>query len=136
MRVVLDANVWVSALLSRVGAPARLVERWLEGELEAIVCPRLLAELERTLRSPKLRQRVAEEDAGEFVALVRDLAEVVPDPTDPPPTRSKDPDDDYLIALAASERVQIVSGDAHLLALGGTVPVISPREALDRLDLR
>ena len=133
MRFVLDTNVLVSALLSRTGAPARLLERWLDGELELVVCEELLTELGRTLLSPKLEQRITEQDAAQFVALLRDLAEVFPDPIDAPPTRSKDPSDDYLIALAARERARIVSGDAHLLALRKTIPVSSPRAALDLL---
>jgi hypothetical protein len=38
------------------------------------------------------------------------------------------------VALAARERARVVSGDAHLLALRGQVPVLSPRETLDLLD--
>lgn len=134
MRFVLDVNVFISALLSRTGAPARLLERWLEGELELVVCEKLLEELERALRSPKLSNRVAERDTRDFLALVRDLGELVPDPTDPPPIRSQDPNDDYLIALAAREHVRLVSGDSHLLALSEAIPVSSPRAALNLLD--
>lgn len=133
MRLVPDVNVLVAGLLSRTGAPARLLERWLEGELELVVCEELLDELERTLRYPKVSRRVADNDAKDFVALIRDLAELVPDPTDPPPIRSSDPKDDYLIALAAREHARLVSGDAHLLALSEAIPVSSPRAALELL---
>lgn len=134
MRVVLDVNVLISALLSRTGAPARLLERWLEGELELVVCEKLLDELARALRSPKLSDRIAESDARELLELVRDLSEFVPDPADPPPIRSQDPHDDYLIALAAREHARLVSGDSHVLALSETIPVSSPRAALSLLD--
>lgn len=130
---MLDANVLVSALLSRVGAPARLVERWLEGDLELVVCPRLLAEVERALRSPKLQERVSDEVVAEFLSLLGELA-LVPDPSDPPPIRSQDPGDDYVIALAARERARIASGDEHLLALQDALPIVSPRAALDLFD--
>jgi putative PIN family toxin of toxin-antitoxin system len=133
LRFVLDVNVLISGLLSGIGAPARLLERWLEGELELVVCEKLLDELERALRTPKLRRRVAQENARDFVALIRDLAELVPDPADPPPIRSQDPGDDYLIALAAREHARLVSGDAHLLGLSEALPVFSPRAALDLL---
>jgi len=133
LRFVLDANVFVSGLLSRTGAPARLLERWLDGSFELIVSEQLLDELERTLGAAKIRKRIASEDAQQFVGLVRDIADLVPDPAEPPPVRSKDPKDDYLIALAASERAQLVSGDAHLLELEGAIPVLSPRAALDLL---
>ena len=127
-------NVLVSGLLSRTGAPALLLQHWLDGRFELIVCEELLAELERTLGAPKIRRRIDEETAIDFVSLVRNLAELVPDPIDPPSIRSEDPHDDYLIALAARERAGIVSGDAHLLALQEAIPVLSPRAALDSLD--
>jgi uncharacterized protein len=133
VRFVLDANVFVSALLSSTGAPARLLERWLDGDFELVVSEQLLNELEATLGVPKIRKRVSASDAAEFVMLVRDVADLALDPTDPPPTRSKDPKDDYLIALAARERARLVSGDAHLLALEGTIPVLTPRAALELL---
>lgn len=133
MRAVFDANVLVSAVLSRTGAPALLVERWLFGEFELVVSELLLAEVERTLPSPKLRTRVAPEIASGFLAILRELAENVADPPGVPPVRSRDPGDDYLVALAAAERVPLVSGDAHLLDLRAAIPVLAPREFLDTL---
>lgn len=134
MRAVLDANVLVSALISRTGAPARLVESWLAGELELVVCEALLAELERALAYPKVQERIAPADAERFVLVLRELAELVPDPEKAPSVRSSDPGDDYLLALAAREHAQIVSGDEHLLSLRDRIPVASPRQFLERLE--
>jgi uncharacterized protein len=134
VRVVLDANVVVSALLSRVGAPATLIRLWLAGEFDFVASELLLGEIERTLAAPKIRRRLAATDAQAFVALLRETVELVDDPEEPPPIRPPDPGDDYLLALAARERVPIVSGDAHLLALRGRAPVLSPREFLDQLE--
>ena len=134
MRAVLDANVLVSALISRVGAPARLVELWLEGEVELVVCETLLDEVQRTLNQPKIRSRVASEDATRFVRLLRELGEVVANPDGPPPLHSDDPGDDYLLALAARERTPLVSDDAHVLALSDKLPISSPRAFLEQLE--
>jgi predicted nucleic acid-binding protein len=49
-------------------------------------------------------------------------------PEAPPPVRCKDPDDDYLIALAHSRSAALISGDRHLLELAGKIPVFSPAE--------
>jgi putative PIN family toxin of toxin-antitoxin system len=133
VRVLFDANVLVSALLSRVGAPARLVGLWLEGEFELVVCPTLLAETRRALAHPKLRGSIDPEKAERFIEQVAELGEVVPDPERPPAVRSSDPGDDYLLALAARESVPVVSGDDHLLALRDRAPVFSPRDFLDQL---
>ncbi len=133
MRFVLDVNVFLSGLLSRSGAPARLLERWLDGDFELVVSEQLLTELDRTLRTAKLRKRIAAEDAARFLEVIRDLAELAPDPAEPPPARSADPGDDFLVALAAAERARLISGDAHLLALESAIPVLSPRAALELL---
>ncbi len=134
MRAVLDANVLVSALISRAGAPARLVELWLEGEVELVVCETLLDEVQRTLSQPKISSRVASEDATRFVRLLRELGEVVANPDGPLPLHSDDPGDDYLLALAARERTPLVSGDAHVLALSDKLPISSPRAFLAQLE--
>jgi predicted nucleic acid-binding protein len=47
---------------------------------------------------------------------------------------SLDPKDDYLIAAAAAARATLVSGDADLLELEGSIPVLSPRVFLDSLS--
>ena len=134
MRVVLDANVLVSALLSRSGAPAQIVHRWFDGECELVVCDALIGEVERVFAYPKIRAHIALEDAADFVRILREHADVVPDPDDPPPARSPDPGDDYLLTLASRERVPLVSGDAHLLGLGDRLPILSPRQFLEQLE--
>jgi uncharacterized protein len=133
VRALLDVNVLISGLLSRTGAPARLLGKWLEGEFELVVTERLLAELQATLARPKLRRHLDEAEVGGFLELLRGLAERVEDPHAEPVITSRDPKDDYLIAAAASARATLVTGDAHLLELDGSIPVLSPRSFLDSL---
>lgn len=126
MRCVLDPNVFVSALLSRQGAPAGLLRLWFDGAFEVVASPLLLAELQRVLAYSKIRSRVSDAEAAEFIALVNDVATIVDDPAQPPSVPTEDPQDDYLVALAEAARVVIVSGDKHLLGLAGRLPVYSP----------
>lgn len=133
MRAVLDPNVIISALLSPVGAPARALLAWLRGEFELVVSPLLLSELERALAYPKLRKRIEPQEARQVVELLSRSTTVAEDPTEPPPVRSRDSADDYLIALASSERALLVSGDEHLLELAEDIPVLSPAGFLVRL---
>lgn len=135
MRAVLDANVLIVALLSPSGAPAQIISRWLAGEFELVVSESLLAELERALAYPKLRTRIAPEDAAEFVSFLQNTAVHAPDPP-APPRRSRDAGDDYLLALAESEKAIVVSGDQHLLELADWFPVRSPRDFLEALETR
>lgn len=133
MRAVLDANVLVSGLLSREGAPALLIGRWLAGSYELVVSEHLLEELERTLAYPKIEDRVPREDARRFLSLLRDTAHMAADPAERP-RRSADPGDDYLLALAEAAAAILVTGDRHLVELSATFPVRSPRDFLDSLE--
>ncbi|MGH9011524.1 MAG: putative toxin-antitoxin system toxin component, PIN family [Acidimicrobiia bacterium] len=134
MRAVLDPNVLISGLLAPAGSPAKVLKAWLDGAFELVVSPLLLTELERALRHPKISERIEPAEAEELMALLRRQANVIDDPSTAPPVRSPDPGDDYLIALAASARAVIVSGDGHLLGLAEDLPVYSPAEFLSRLE--
>jgi putative PIN family toxin of toxin-antitoxin system len=133
VRVVLDPNVVISGVLSRQGAPAQVLRAVAAGEFEVIVSEALLDELERALAYPKLRRHISEEDSAELLRWLTGSASVAADPGSEPPVRSRDPDDDYLIALASAERAALVSGDKHLLALDHEIPVFSPRAFVDLL---
>jgi hypothetical protein len=135
VRAVLDPNILIAALLSRSGAPAQIVSRWLAGEFELVVSDALLAELERALAYPKLRSRIVTGEAAEFVLLLRHGAMLAPDPP-APARRSADPGDDYLLALAETQRAVLVSGDQHLLELADDLPVQSARAFLEALEQR
>jgi putative PIN family toxin of toxin-antitoxin system len=133
VRAVLDVNILISALLSPQGAPAELLMRWVAGEFELVASDALLAELERALGYPKVRSRVPPGEAARFIDGLRRSAELVPD-AQPSQARSADPGDDYLLALAETASAVLVSGDRHLLDLGGRLPVQSARGFLESLD--
>jgi len=128
--------VLIAALISGAGAPRVLLQRWLRGDFELVVSPKLLAELERVLLRPKFGPYVTEPEIRAYVALLRRLATIVPDP----PLIAEltpDPGDDYLVVLARASGAQtLVSGDRHLCDLVDPIPpVLTPRKFLDRLAL-
>lgn len=110
------------------------MERWLLGEFELVVSALVVAEVERALSYPKIRARVPADTAPQFVSALLRLADVADDPESAPTVPSRDPGDDYLIAVAEAERATLVSGDRHLLDLRKSIPVLSPREFLDSLS--
>ena len=69
----------------------------------------------------------------QLLSALDELGEHARDPDTPAPVQSRDPADDYLIALAASAHATLVSGDTHLLELAAQIPVMSPRTFLDSL---
>jgi uncharacterized protein len=136
VRGVLDPNVIISGLLSPAGSPASVLRAWEQGEFELIVSEALLEELTRALSYPKLRRHISEEDGNAVLQWISASATVALAPEAPPPVRSADPGDDYLIALASAERAVLISGDSHLLDLAGKMPVYSPRQFVELLSER
>ncbi|MGI9193315.1 MAG: putative toxin-antitoxin system toxin component, PIN family [Actinomycetota bacterium] len=134
MRAVLDPNVIISALLAPAGAPAQVFRLWVLGVFELIVSPLLLEELERALGYSKLRKRITEEETRRTVGLLKDRATPGTDPKDSAPLKSKDPGDDYLIALARMQNAALVSGDGHLLEMREKIPIYPPRGFLELLQ--
>jgi uncharacterized protein len=133
LRAVLDANVLVSAVLSRAGAPGRLIALWLGGAFELVVAEALLAELGRMFSYPKLREYITSEDAADFIELLRITASMFADAEHPDPV-SRDPGDGYVVALATMSASILVSGDQDLLVLAPELPIRSPAAFLALLE--
>lgn len=138
-RLVVDANTLVSGVGSRTKntAPVLIVDAMLDTDFEAVVCPRLLAEIARGLRKPYFRKRVPAERIDGIVAAVESIATIHPDPTAIEPLL-RDPDDDYLVALAHQAGADaIVTGDKDLLEHPGGLqpPAIDARAACKLLGL-
>ena len=135
MRVVLDTNVVVSALLWG-GTPERLIELAGKGSLECLTSEALLAELTGILGRAKFaaKLRLKNLSTAEIVARYREIAETV----EAAPIEEealRDPDDAALLACALAARADaIISGDADLHALGTYrgIPVLSPADCLKR----
>jgi putative PIN family toxin of toxin-antitoxin system len=119
MKVVLDTNVAVSAAVSPKGPPAEIVRAWRAHSLTWVTSAPLLDELERTLLSPRVRRHLAwgEDEIAEFLAAVRQAAEVT-SPTRQIDVIRDDPADNRVLEAAVSAQADyVVSGDHHLLAL-------------------
>lgn len=136
MRVVLDANLFVSGAIQK-GASFRIVQRWLAGgDFEVIICPELLGEVTDVLTErPRLRKWIDLEVAQDYIHTISKLADLVPDPG-PIEAVTRDADDDYLVALAREHGASwIVTGDKDLLEREGqTPPVITPAVFEELLD--
>jgi len=58
MRVVLDTNILVSALLVQLGQPAAIYRAWQEGHFTLLTCAEQLDELKATLHKPAIAARI------------------------------------------------------------------------------
>jgi putative PIN family toxin of toxin-antitoxin system len=137
IRVVLDANVLVSAALARdPAAPSvRAFDAMLDERFEAIASPALLGEVASVLGRERLRRYLSLEEARRFVTDLAGVMTLAADPSTPYPAVCRDPGDDYLVALARAAVVDaLVTGDRDLLELEDIgVAVITPRELVERL---
>jgi uncharacterized protein len=139
MRVVADANVLVSAALARSPqAPSMLtLDAALDGRLELISSPQLLREIAMVLARPRLRRYLSTEEALRFISDLAAQTTIIADPPGPHAGVCRDPDDDYLVALAAASGADaIITGDLDLLAVDPkqlSFEVITPRQLVDRL---
>ena len=136
MRIVADTNTVVSGLLWH-GAPRELIDAARARQVTLVTSAALLAELAEVLGRDKfvVRLRQARVSAR---ALVEDYAGIVHvvDAAPLPGQVSRDPDDDEVLACAATAHATaIVSGDDDLLSLRRyqDIPILTAAEALRRM---
>jgi uncharacterized protein len=98
VRLVIDTNILVSALLSGTSLSAHLVALWREGRFDLLTSADQLDELMRVTRYPKIRDRLAPALAGRLINEIRDIAVVVQNL--PSIAVCADPFDNYLLAIA------------------------------------
>ena len=134
MRVVLDTNVLVSALLTHEGLPARILQFVYDGSLTLILSEPLLEELHEVLLYPKIRKRLdaSSIDVPRFIELLRFFATLVETKVADAPT-VRDPDNrELLAALIQGPADWLVTGDQDLLALSATYPILTPAAFVER----
>jgi len=114
MRVVLDTNILVSALISAAGHPAAIIDAWLDGKFTLLTCADHLDELRATLQKPRVAELVKPHKAGRLVNQIKRFAEDVG--SLPPVKQSLDPNDDFLLAMSeAGHADYLVTGDKSVL---------------------
>ena len=110
MRVVLDINVIVSALLAPAGKPAAIIRIWLGGKFTLLSCAVHLEELLATVQKPRIAERIKPHKAGRLINQIKRVAEDVG--ALPSVERSSDPEDDFLLAMCeAGQADYLVTGD-------------------------
>lgn len=139
MRVVLDTNVLLSALLSPHGLSDTLYRAWRKDRFELVTSITQIDELRRASRYPKFKDVLQPYRVGTMVNNMRRA--IMVETLQPLPTgvEINDPNDTFLLAMAlAGEADYLVTGDhrAGLLqraSLGRTrivTPAIFCAEAL------
>lgn len=119
MRVVLDTNVLISAVIA-VGSPYRIYQAWLDGAFELITSAALLREVELVIARPHIAERIQTPNfrRSEFLGEFRERGLLVT-PRQEVHRIAIDPPDNRVLEAAVEGRADyIVTGDGHLLDLG------------------
>ena len=130
MRVVLDTNILVSALIAPAGNPAAIYNAWEQGKFTLLTCTEHLDELRATLQKRRIADLIKPYKAGRLVNQIKKLAEEVGEL--PRVKRSPDPGDNFLLALAEAGKADyLVTGDKSgllVLASHKSTRIITARE--------
>lgn len=133
MRVVLDTNVVVSALLFK-GSVSQIHKQWKSGAITPVANRAMLEEYARVLSYKKFslaEEEIAaifDEEIFPYFSVVRTSSRKIPHPP------KDDNDVPFLQAAAGSGAQYIITGDPHLLELDGRYPypIISPADFLKK----
>ncbi len=122
MRVVLDTNVLLSALISPHGAPDAIYRAWRAAKFEVITSLAQLDELRRASRYPKFQAVLQPHRVG---AMVNNLQRAIVLERLTTDVEADDPNDAFLLAMA-------LAGDADYLVTGDRRAGLLQRERFGR----
>ncbi len=121
VKVVVDSNLLVSALLSRdpTSPTVQLFRRAVRGNVSAYTSPFQLSELVDVLTRPKFRRSVSVQDAMRFIGLIKETFKVGEGSYRDIELVPKDAKDNPTVAigLEANARYLITDDSKHLLSL-------------------
>ena len=130
MRIVIDTNVLVSALINPAGAPARVVEEIRTQTLHPVVSRELIAEYRDVLCRARFGFRSVQVNAllDDLAVLALCLNARQIDSGGLP-----DPDDAPFIAVALAAACPIVTGNVRHFPSSSGVEVLTPAQCVARL---
>ena len=120
MKVVLDANIYVSSMLTTQGNPKHIVSAWHQGAFDVLLSKAMLDEIGRVLRYPRIVKRHMQDETAiqRFLKLLENEAIIV-EPTLVLDVVKEDESDNRYLECAVEGKAQyVVSGDNHLLEVG------------------
>jgi uncharacterized protein len=136
VRVVLDTNVSIAALIKPGSSNDLLVRHWLRGTFTLLTSTAQIEELRRVSRQERHVGMIRRKDAGKLVNRLRSRAEIVE--VRRPPTLSPDPDDNAILAIALEGRADYLASlnMDHVVKLEkvGKTRILHARDLLERLS--
>jgi putative PIN family toxin of toxin-antitoxin system len=120
LKVVVDTNQFVSALINKKGQPARLLDLWRQQHFILVTCPEIIAEIKEVLEYPRIRKKykLNKTDIQSLLHLIEHEAVVLPSSPTVHIIKEDIDDNKFLACALAAKAEYIVTGDQHLLSLG------------------
>ena len=116
MRIVLDTNVFLSALISPHGTPAAIYIAWRTGKFDIVTSHHQLDEIRRASRYPKFKAILQPSQVG---TMINHLQHTIILENLPQVAEVKDPHDEFLVAMAIAGKADyLITGDHHAGILG------------------
>lgn len=116
LKVVVDANIWISALLN--SNKALEVVRLLEQDQYQLICAEaLLSELAEVMDRPKFQAKIQPRRKEDLLELVREKAQFVELPAGIGNVCRDPKDEVYIVCAVVAQADFLVSGDQDLLDL-------------------
>jgi uncharacterized protein len=136
MLVLLDSNIFWSALISPKGAPKAIYNAWVNSRFQLLTCREQIGEIRAASRYPRLRTIIQPARVGKMIDNLYH-ATVWEKPL-PMQHQSANPTDNYLLNLIdAAQPDYAVTGDhrSGLLALRslGRTRILTAREFCDQV---
>jgi len=129
IRIVLDTNVVVSAMLRSGGLPEAVFNLAMNGEIQLYVSEPILAEYEDVLRRPRLA--IDPDKVTVALARIRAAASLVQPVV--PVTAAFDPDDNIFLecAEAAQAHCLVTGNSRHFPERWLATRILAPRQFMD-----
>lgn len=138
LKVVLDSDVLVSALMNPHGKPAEILNHVLKNRVRLFSSPSMVEEQGRILSYPKLVKRhgLAKEELEEFRAGLQITTSLIEKETTIKVLKESPWGNTYLSCALNGRADFIVSGDEHLLNLGEYqgIQIVTPARFLDIME--
>lgn len=137
MRICIDTNLLIAALTKRHGSSARIVEAWLDGEVDVVTSEETLKEAELVLGGGWLTRVTSGAAIDDLLGKLRTRTVLVePEPIDDIGLKDRG-DRDMIEAAVTGGARYIVTTDREFLSKRGygDTEIVTPQEMLEILRL-
>jgi len=142
IRIVIDTNILVSAILTPKGNPAKILKLILQGKLNLIISPAILEETRQVFHYPRLvklmqKNKITFREIYDFLDKMTKVAVITPDKLEIDAIPADPADNKILACGLEGEADFIISGDHHLtdLKIFQGIKIVDPATFLKIINL-